>query len=112
MAVRGNPTHTLTGESTALFASARRHSVKPPEFYDHVESLCPAPRYLDVFSRYQHSERWECYGDEAPLPAEPHDAISPAGGTDDEAPPTAAGPEQQKTPPDLSIPAFLLRHAP
>jgi N6-adenosine-specific RNA methylase IME4 len=43
--------------------------VKPPEFYDFVESLCPAPRYADLFSRYQHNDKWDCHGDEAP--AEP-----------------------------------------
>ena len=44
----------------------RGHSVKPPEFYDLVERLCPAPRYADLFSRYRHNERWDCHGDEAP----------------------------------------------
>jgi N6-adenosine-specific RNA methylase IME4 len=51
-----------------LFASARGHSAKPPEFYDLVESLCPAPRYADLFSRYRHNEKWDCHGDEAPPP--------------------------------------------
>jgi N6-adenosine-specific RNA methylase IME4 len=65
-AVRGHPTFTLTNESTGLFAPARGHSEKPPEFYDLVEKLCPAPRYADLFSRYQHNKRWDCHGDEAP----------------------------------------------
>jgi N6-adenosine-specific RNA methylase IME4 len=42
------------------------HSVKPKEFYDLVESLCPAPRYADTFSRYQHNNKWYCHGDQAP----------------------------------------------
>jgi len=33
----------------------------------HFESLFPAPRYADLFSRYQHNERWDCHGNEAPL---------------------------------------------
>jgi len=66
MAVRGNPTVTLTNESTVLFAPARGHSAKPPEFYDLVERLCPAPRYADLFSRYRHNDKWDCHGDEAP----------------------------------------------
>jgi N6-adenosine-specific RNA methylase IME4/ParB-like chromosome segregation protein Spo0J len=70
LAVRGNPTVTLTNESTVLFAPARGHSVKPPEFYDLVERLCPAPRYLDVYSRYRHNDKWDCYGDEAPPPTD------------------------------------------
>jgi hypothetical protein len=25
-----------------------------------VEELCPAPGYIDIFSRYRHSEKWTC----------------------------------------------------
>jgi N6-adenosine-specific RNA methylase IME4 len=66
LAVRGKPVVTLTNQSTLLRAPWRGHSVKPPEFYNLVESLCPAPRYADLFSRYRHNERWDCHGDEAP----------------------------------------------
>jgi N6-adenosine-specific RNA methylase IME4 len=66
MAVRGKPIVTLTNQSTLLRAPVRTHSQKPVEFYDLVESLCPAPRYADLFSRYQHNSRWDCHGDEAP----------------------------------------------
>jgi N6-adenosine-specific RNA methylase IME4 len=65
MAVRGKPTVTLTNQTTLLHAPVGEHSVKPVEFYELVESLCPAPRYADLFSRYQHNERWDCHGDEA-----------------------------------------------
>jgi N6-adenosine-specific RNA methylase IME4 len=85
LAVRGKPTVTLTNETTLLHAPVRGHSEKPPEFYDLVESLCPAPRYADLFSRYRHNERWDCHGDEAP-PADDGDM--------------------------LDIPAFLRRAAP
>jgi hypothetical protein len=44
--------------------------VKPIEFYDLVESLCPAPRYADIFSRYRHNDKWDCHGDEAPVPTD------------------------------------------
>jgi N6-adenosine-specific RNA methylase IME4 len=54
MAVRGKPVVTLSNQATLLSAPARAHSQKPQEFYDLVESLCPAPRYVDLFSRYQH----------------------------------------------------------
>ena len=66
MAVRGKPVVTLTSQTTLLHAPVRAHSEKPVEFYDLVESLCPAPRYADLFSRYRHNERWDCHGDEAP----------------------------------------------
>jgi N6-adenosine-specific RNA methylase IME4/ParB-like chromosome segregation protein Spo0J len=69
LAVRGKPTITLTNQTTLLHAPVRGHSVKPVEFYDLVESLCPAPRYADLFSRYRHNDRWDCHGDEVP-PAE------------------------------------------
>jgi N6-adenosine-specific RNA methylase IME4 len=80
MAVRGKPIVTLTNQTTLLHAPARAHSQKPAEFYDLVESLCPAPRYADLFSRYRHNEKWDCHGDEAPIVED-----------------------------DLSIPPFLLR---
>jgi len=66
LAVRGKPIVTLTNQTTLLHAPMRAHSQKPVEFYNLVESLCPAPRYADIFSRYQHNERWDCHGDEAP----------------------------------------------
>jgi len=66
LAIRGKPTVTLTNQTTLLRAPWRGHSVKPVEFYDLVESLCPAPRYADLFSRYQHNDKWDCHGDEAP----------------------------------------------
>jgi N6-adenosine-specific RNA methylase IME4 len=58
MAVRGKPVVTLSDQTTLLRAPVRKHSQKPPEFYELVEQLCPAPRYLDVFSRYRHSDKW------------------------------------------------------
>jgi N6-adenosine-specific RNA methylase IME4 len=66
LAIRGKPTFELTNQSTLLLAPTRAHSQKPVEFYDLVESLCPAPRYADLFSRYRHSDKWDCHGDEAP----------------------------------------------
>jgi N6-adenosine-specific RNA methylase IME4 len=66
MAIRGEPIVTLTNQSTLLHAPVRGHSQKPIEFYDLVESLCPAPRYADLFSRYQHNDKWDCHGDESP----------------------------------------------
>ena len=69
MTVRGKAAlDILTNQSTWLLAKRPRgHSSKPPEFYDMVESLCPAPRYADVFSRYRHNNKWEAHGDEAPV---------------------------------------------
>jgi N6-adenosine-specific RNA methylase IME4/ParB-like chromosome segregation protein Spo0J len=66
MAIRGSPIVTLTNQTTLLHAPMRAHSQKPVEFYNLVESLCPAPRYCDLFSRYRHNDKWDCHGDEAP----------------------------------------------
>jgi N6-adenosine-specific RNA methylase IME4/ParB-like chromosome segregation protein Spo0J len=66
MVVRGRPIVTLTNQPTVLHAPGRGHSQKPVEFYAFVESLCPASRYADLFSRYRHNEKWDCHGDEAP----------------------------------------------
>jgi N6-adenosine-specific RNA methylase IME4/ParB-like chromosome segregation protein Spo0J len=71
LATRGKAIVTLTNESTLLMAPAGRHSAKPIEFYDLIESLCPASRYADLFSRYRHNDKWDCHGDEAP--ADPGD---------------------------------------
>jgi ParB/RepB/Spo0J family partition protein len=87
MAIRGKPIVTLTNQTTLLHAPVRAHSQKPPEFYDLVEGLCPAPRYADLFSRHRHNDKWDCHGDEAPP------ALNPA----DES--------------DLEIPGFLRRGA-
>jgi hypothetical protein len=35
--------------------------------YQWFESYCPAPRYADLFSRYQHNDKWDRHGNEAPL---------------------------------------------
>jgi hypothetical protein len=61
----------LTTQTTFLHGPLRANSQKPTEFYDFVESLCPAPRYADLFSRYRHNDKWDCHGDEAPAAAEP-----------------------------------------
>jgi N6-adenosine-specific RNA methylase IME4 len=69
MAVRGKPVVTLTNQTTLLHARRRGHSVKPVEFYDFVENLCPAPRYCYLFSRYRHNSKWDCHGNQAPAEA-------------------------------------------
>lgn len=80
MAVRGKPVVESASLSTLLkgpFHLVRKnaHSAKPKEFYDFVESLCPAPRYADLFSRYRHNDKWDCHGDEAPPPGESWDEM-------------------------------------
>jgi N6-adenosine-specific RNA methylase IME4/ParB-like chromosome segregation protein Spo0J len=78
-AIRGKPVVQLVDQTTLLHAPVRAHSQKPPEFYDFVEKLCPAPRYADLFSRYRHNERWDCHGDQAPSPIAADEGIHASG---------------------------------
>ena len=63
MAVRGKPIVELTNQTTVLRGPVREHSQKPDEFYAFVESLCPAPRYAELFSR-EVRPNWDGHGDE------------------------------------------------
>jgi len=64
MAVRGHSVVTLTNQSTLLRGPVRAHSQKPEAFYELVEGLCPAPRYLELFSRQQRPG-WDSWGNDA-----------------------------------------------
>jgi N6-adenosine-specific RNA methylase IME4/ParB-like chromosome segregation protein Spo0J len=60
LATRGKPTVTLKNQTTALEATAGRHSEKPQAFYDLVESLCPGSK-LEMFARTQR-KGWQFHG--------------------------------------------------
>jgi N6-adenosine-specific RNA methylase IME4 len=88
MAVRGRPVVESASLTTLLkgpfhLVQKNAHSAKPKEFCDFVESLCPAPRFADLFSRYQHNDKWDCHGDEAP--SDQHDPANAAAPDDSEA---------------------------
>ena len=65
LAVCGKPMVTLTNQSTLLEAPSRGHSRKPNEFYELVESLCPAPTggRAELFQRTPRPG-WVGHGDE------------------------------------------------
>lgn len=66
MAARGKPVRTLTNQSTLLPAwPSGAHSEKPEEFFPWVESLCPSPDRLEMFSRVEKREGWTVAGAEA-----------------------------------------------
>ena len=90
----------LTNQSTLLLAPLGEHSEKPDAFYDLVESLCPAPRYLEMFARKQR-QGWDTWGDEVPRSSEPDPQFAL-----EEA--LAAAPTPADDMPDL--PASLRRH--
>lgn len=62
MAVRGNPTITLTNQTTKLDGLVREHSRKPDEFYALVEALCPGSK-VEMFCRTPR-EGWAVWGAE------------------------------------------------
>jgi hypothetical protein len=49
LAVRGQPTVTLTNQTTLLDGPVREHSRKPEEFYALVEALCPGSK-VELFA--------------------------------------------------------------
>ena len=63
LAVRGTPVVHLSNQTTLLHGPLRANSQKPDEFYRLVESLCPAPRYAELFQRTER-EGWDGHGDE------------------------------------------------
>ena len=63
MAVRGKPIVELTNQTTVIHGLVRAHSQKPDEFYEFVESLCPAPRYAELFQRTLRLN-WDGHGNE------------------------------------------------
>jgi N6-adenosine-specific RNA methylase IME4 len=73
MAVRGRPVVTLGAQSTALHAPARGHSLKPDEFYELVESLCPGSK-VELFAT-RRRPGWVAWG----LQVEAAGAGSPGG---------------------------------
>jgi DNA adenine methylase len=62
LAVRGQPTVTLTNETTVIHADAREHSRKPEDFYTLVESLCPGSK-VELFARCRRPG-WTAHGDQ------------------------------------------------
>ena len=65
LAIKGKPVITLTTQTSVLFGPMRKHSQKPDEFYDLVESLCPAPEggRVELFQR-KPRPGWVGHGDE------------------------------------------------
>ncbi|MCX5745760.1 MAG: MT-A70 family methyltransferase [Proteobacteria bacterium] len=60
MAVTGSPQVLLTTQTTVIHGAFDRHSEKPVEFYELVESLCVGRR-LEMFARSRRSG-WEAHG--------------------------------------------------
>lgn len=74
LATRGNPIIDLRAQTTVLEGRVRHHSQKPLEFYQLVESLCPASRYAEFFARGPVRSSWDGHGDQAQPGAPPAEA--------------------------------------
>lgn len=85
----GKPVITLTNQTTIFDGPRRENSRKPDEFYADFETVFPATRYAEIFSRGGRSENWDCHGDQvgkfAPAVARAAEAelIEEANGADD-----------------------------
>jgi N6-adenosine-specific RNA methylase IME4 len=62
LCVRGNPTITLTNQTTILQGPVREHSRKPDSFYELVESLCPGSK-VELYAR-EPRKGWARWGAE------------------------------------------------
>jgi N6-adenosine-specific RNA methylase IME4 len=64
---RGKPPKRLdAGVRELIIAPRREHSRKPDEQYERIERLYAGP-YLELFARHRWSEKWDVWGNEAPL---------------------------------------------
>ena len=63
MAVRGKPTSLLTNQTTMIHGQLRKHSQKPEEFDQLVETLCPGSK-LEMFARTPR-DGWLQHGNES-----------------------------------------------
>jgi N6-adenosine-specific RNA methylase IME4 len=62
LCTRGQPTITLTNQTTLFHGPLREHSRKPDEFYALVEALCPGSK-LELFARQQRPG-WTVHGNQ------------------------------------------------
>lgn len=62
VATRGRPKPLVRNIRSILTAPVGRHSEKPDEFYELVESFCDGP-YAELFAR-KRRPGWECHGNE------------------------------------------------
>lgn len=51
--------------SSVYRESRTQHSKKPAYYYDMIEKMFPNGKYLELFARNKHSEKWEVWGNQA-----------------------------------------------
>lgn len=53
-----------TRESSVYKERRTQHSKKPTNYYDLIERYCPNGKYLELFARVKHSDKWTVYGNQ------------------------------------------------
>jgi N6-adenosine-specific RNA methylase IME4 len=51
-------------ESSVYREKNTTHSKKPDYYYGLIERMCPNGKYLELFARKRHSEKWAVWGNE------------------------------------------------
>ena len=64
--VKGNFSPPMQEDRVSSFYSEKRteHSRKPDYYYDMIEKCFPARKYLELFSRKKHNDKWTTWGSE------------------------------------------------
>ncbi len=64
--IKGNfTTPQESVRASSVYTEKRtRHSKKPEYYYDLIEKYFPNGKYLELFARQKHSEKWSIYGNE------------------------------------------------
>lgn len=66
IAIKGRPKvpATIDRQDSIIFGGRTEHSEKPHSVYDIIESSYPGSKYLEIFARQKHSDKWEAWGNE------------------------------------------------
>jgi len=66
IAVKGKPQlpATMNRQDSVIFGTRGEHSEKPRTVYDFIESSYPESKYIEIFARNKHSDKWTVWGNE------------------------------------------------
>jgi N6-adenosine-specific RNA methylase IME4 len=66
ISVKGKPKvpATIDRQDSVIFGSRKEHSEKPHSVYDFIESSYPDSKYIEIFARNKHSDKWQVWGNE------------------------------------------------
>lgn len=64
LAIRGTMPLPNKTFSSVLNAKLGEHSQKPIELYDIIEEMYPNRKYIELFARSKHDDKWEAWGNE------------------------------------------------